>query len=85
MISNEELMVMISDCQLKQRGFFFKVILSKDSKIYVFARTIEAIFLDKVSFYWSCKKVGTYPALLSDELGAENLAVTYPLSQVIIL
>ena len=51
MISNEELMVMISDCQLKQRGFFFKVILSKDSKIYVFARTIEAIFLDKVSFY----------------------------------
>jgi len=27
--------------------------------------------------------VGTYPALLSDELGAENLAVTYPLSQTL--
>ena len=27
-------------------------------------------------------QVGTYPALLSDELGAENLEVTYPLSQV---
>ena len=32
--------------------------------------------------YISGVMVGVYPALLSDELGAENLAVTYPLSQV---
>ena len=37
--------------------------------------------LTVVAGYCSGVMVGVYPALLSDELGAENLSLTYPLSQ----
>ena len=61
----------------------------KETNFIFMCTTINLAILGQNQFPWKWKayisqflQVGTYPALLSDELGAENLEVTYPLSQV---
>ena len=48
------------------------------------ALAVDAVIIGALTMlagFFSGVMVGVYPALLSDELGAENLSVTYPLSQ----